>query len=255
MRKADLVEELQEWGIDGWSTNDTVVELRALVSAMRKTNQPEKDVLTGISKKKLADLQQLHEELGLGPPGKLNRGLLIHAIKQHVKEQPPASIPPTTSNPPHGTNTERSTSTSEKRIPRSKSRPSKGPMTTKTSASIRTEKDASSSTTPLKDTKKMATINKIKEETYPSQEERMISFGKHKGKTFEKVIEDDLAYCNWVLETAAMEPSSGKELRTFANYLQLVGLGDNPPTIPEGAEHFSMTTSSEEEEWAQPTPP
>ena len=84
MSREELYQELTEKEVDGWSTKNTLVELRALVQAARKRDNPAGDILKGMGSKRLAELRGMYRQLGLGEPGSLTKGLLMAEIRAAV---------------------------------------------------------------------------------------------------------------------------------------------------------------------------
>jgi len=58
------------------------------------------------------------------------------------------------------------------------------------------------------------------------QQDMVVSFGKHVGKSFSQVAEEDPEYCDWVLERALEEDRSGGAFSSFVQFLrEYRGLG------------------------------
>ena len=89
MTKAQVIQALKDRGVEGWKSEDTAVELKALLSKDIQTSQPKAECTKGITRKSLAELQALYTKIGLGSPAeKLTRGLLINKIKHAVLDEP-----------------------------------------------------------------------------------------------------------------------------------------------------------------------
>ena len=93
MSREELYQELTEKEVDGWSTENTLVELRALVQAARKMDNPAGDILKGMGSKCVAELRGMYRQRGLGEPGSLTKGLLMAAIRAAVMgtQRPPGT--------------------------------------------------------------------------------------------------------------------------------------------------------------------
>ena len=93
MSREELYQELREKEVDGWSTKNTLVELRALVQAARKRDNPAGDILKGMGSKRWAELRGMYRQLGLGEPGSLTKGLLMAEIRAAVMgtQRPPGT--------------------------------------------------------------------------------------------------------------------------------------------------------------------
>ena len=93
MSREELYQELTEKEVDGWSTKNTLVELRAVLQAVRKMDNPAGDILKGMGSKRWAELRGMYRELGLGEPGSLTKGLLMAEIRAAVMgtQRPPGT--------------------------------------------------------------------------------------------------------------------------------------------------------------------
>ena len=84
MRKAELQQELDGWEVI-YSSNDTVKELRSMVSHVRKEKMPKtEDDLTGLSGLKRDELHAKCKELMVPFTTNDTCGVLIYKIKQHI---------------------------------------------------------------------------------------------------------------------------------------------------------------------------
>jgi len=89
MTKAQVIQALKDRGVEGWKSEDTVVELKAILrEALKRSSPPKAEFMKGITRKSLAELQALYTKIGLGSPRKLTRGLLINKIKHAVLDKP-----------------------------------------------------------------------------------------------------------------------------------------------------------------------
>ena len=93
MSREELYQELREKEVDGWSTKNTLVELRAVLQVVRKMYNPAGDILKGMGSKCWAELRGMYRELGLGEPGSLTKGLLMAEIRAAVMgtQRPPGT--------------------------------------------------------------------------------------------------------------------------------------------------------------------
>ena len=59
----------------------------------------------------------------------------------------------------------------------------------------------------------------IKESTDVTKDEDVLAFGKHSGKTYKEVLENDPSYARWVVSTQEQQESSHKGFSHFAAYI------------------------------------
>ena len=68
-KKEEVIQELEDRQVEDWSPEQTVLELKALLSAVRRMSDQVENPLKGLTTMKLADLQETYREEGLGDPG------------------------------------------------------------------------------------------------------------------------------------------------------------------------------------------
>ena len=204
MSREELYQELTEKEVDGWSTENTLVELRAILQAVRKMGNPAGDILKGMGSKRWAELQGMYRQLGLGEPGSLTKGLLMAEMRAAVMgtQRPPG-----------------------------------------------TERDATTGHAPpeaelnrQEPNGKTETAEQMKFET--TKEQLTVGFGRHRGMSYQSMMEDFPNYCEWVLDTDATEPEACPDLKHFAAYLKRQAFNRRAP-IPQ------ETTKKETEEESQ----
>ena len=137
--------------------------------------------------------------MGLGDPGTLTRGLLINKIKHKVLDSPLEVEEPVI-------DTGATSSTAGRMTNRSM------PQRTDQASSQKTVNETAAKSVQLHP---IPNLNPLRPNT--------MLFGKFQGKSYEEVLEDSPEYCEWVIQTAEMEPSSG-ELLHFAKFLTEKGL-------------------------------
>ena len=228
MKKADIIEELRDSQAEGWSDKMSIIELRAILKEVRKMNNPEESELKGLTTKKLAELQGQYRRVTGKDPADMTRGLLMAAIRNHVmgtKPLPAAASDSSASSATKPAATAKTTEpTKEKPKAKAKAVPSKAP------------------TVPSKAPTVM---------DFSTQELRMVRFGKHKGTSYELMMNEQKAYCEWVINTYEIEDkSSDPTLIHFAVYLLQQGFNGRVPTTKLDQE-YEKEEKEMDAEWDQ----
>ena len=193
MSREELYQELTDLEVDGWSPKNMLVELRALVQAARKKDNPAGDILKGMGSKRWAELQGMYRQLGLGEPGSLTKGLLMAEIRAAVMG---------TQRPP-GTERDATTGHAPPEAELNRQEPNG----------------------------KTETAEQMKFET--TKEQLTVGFGRHRGMSYQSMMKDFPNYCEWVLDTDATEPEACPALQHFAAYLKMQGFNRRAPIPQE----------------------
>ena len=214
MSKTEVMHELIEKQITGWGAESTAVEVKAILSAVRKLEKPINE-MKGLTTMKKAALQQRYREVGLGEPGSLTRGLMIAEIRQAVQ----GTVPPEMEAPKdeeEWTETTQESSSSKININEVAHR------VKERKASTGTKPEATE--VPKNSKKKETTMN------FDTEELTTVRFGKHRGTKYHDMMETNPSYCNWVIETYEIEDEADAALKHFAVYLKMQGFGGRNPT-------------------------
>ena len=228
MKKEEVIKELEDRQVDGWTKEQTVLELKAFLTAVRKLTTQEENPIKGLTTMKLADLQRKYREEGLGEPGALTRGLLVMELRNHLTGTIPTHQPQAQQAPHAATGSSGSSGS------------------TSTKATQPTPKKSSSQSKATPKPKSFISRTTRTEMSYDTAEKTTIRFGKHRGMSYQAAMESKPQYCEWVIQTAEMEPESGEDLNHFSNWLIMMGFGGRTPPTEEAQ---TEDVKPEDSEW------
>jgi len=243
MTKAEIMEELTNRQVQGWEPSQTLVELRAILSVLRKIETPE-STLKGLTTMRLNQLRaKFREVFGTEPAETLTRGLLITELRNHLM----GTIPPKEADEEEWLAAE-TTATSSAPTSVADIVAAASMLSTKEGKGLDVPAQVPGPTTRTKSWLTRTGKTPEEEMRYDTQELRMVRFGKHQGKSYELMMIEFPSYCDWVLETNRQEPEASDALKHFANYLLMMGFGGRKwhMTIPAEGEKPSeqMTTTT-----------